>query len=145
MGECKGRLKRLGWDMASLHRRVDNLVEHNEIPWRSKTLTGGPSRTSFLHPLSHHSNKKSSLGGSLLPPGMSETASNVSQTAGRAYVPGASVKVLYEEKIALQPCCLQFSPRSPEYFVVGTYSLEDTTTQSRNGSLLLYRLHGEKL
>jgi hypothetical protein len=82
---------------------------------------------------------------SLLPSGMSEVASNVSQITGRAYVPGASVEVLYENKIDLQPCCLQFSPTSREHLVVGTYNLEDPTTQSRNGSLLLYRLHDDKL
>jgi len=82
---------------------------------------------------------------SLLPPGMSEATSNVTQTTGRAYVSGASVEVLYEERIVLQPCCLQFSPTSPKHLVVGTYNLEDPTTQSRNGSLLLYRLHDEKL
>lgn len=82
---------------------------------------------------------------SLLPSGMSEVASNVSQITGQTYVPGASVDVLYEERIALQPCCLQFSPSSREHLVLGTYNLEDPTTQSRNGSLLLYRLHNEKL
>ncbi len=76
---------------------------------------------------------------------MSEAPSNVNKITGQAYVPGASVKVLCEEKIALQPCCLQFSPLSREHLVVGTYNLEDSTTQSRNGSLLLYRLHDEKL
>ena len=82
---------------------------------------------------------------SVLPPGMSEAVPDDTKITGRAYIPGASVDVLYEEKIALQPCCLQFSPRFREYLVVGTYSLEDPTTQSRNGSLLLYRLHDEKL
>jgi hypothetical protein len=76
---------------------------------------------------------------------MSEVASDVTQITGRACIPGASVEVLYEKKITLQPCCLQFSPRSPEHLVVGTYNLEDPTTQSRNGSLLLYRLRDSKL
>jgi len=76
---------------------------------------------------------------------MSEAASDLTQITGRAYIPGASVDVLYEKKIALQPCCLQFSPTSRDYLVVGTYNLEDPTTQSRNGSLLLYQLNDMKL
>jgi hypothetical protein len=77
---------------------------------------------------------------------MPETTSNVSQITGQAYVPGASVDVLYVKKIEnLQPCCLQFCPKFPKHLVVGTYSLENPTTQSRNGSLLLCSIQDQKL
>jgi hypothetical protein len=59
---------------------------------------------------------------------------------------GGSVEILdVEDLIDLQPCCMQFSPRSPKYLVVGTYKLEDPNTQDRNGTLLLYVLFQDKL
>lgn len=84
---------------------------------------------------------------SLPPSGMTEATSNASsQITGQAYVSGASVDVLYVEKIQnLQPCCLAFFPTFRHHFVVGTYSLEDATTQSRTGSLLLYLIQDDKL
>ena len=69
----------------------------------------------------------------------------------------------------LPPSCVQFCPAHPEYFVIGTYNLQkeegtedhqdasrgDTAvkeegdepkkTQSRNGSLVVYRCHGSTL
>lgn len=60
--------------------------------------------------------------------------------------------------LELPPSCLEFSPRYPDYFVVGTYNLqkeddlddaEDAETevkdepkkaQSRDGSLLLFKI-----
>lgn len=45
----------------------------------------------------------------------------------------------------LPPSCIEFSPKLPNYLVVGTYNLEKeedqpaARTQSRNGSLLLFR------
>lgn len=61
----------------------------------------------------------------------------------------------------LPPSCVQFCPVHPEYFVVGTYSLQkDETTQTdspdqdepearkrqnRNGSLVLFKTDGESL
>lgn len=65
----------------------------------------------------------------------------------------------------LPPSCIQFSPAHPEYFVVGTYNLEknDTTNeetvdeekedetsasktpQSRNGSLIVFKVEGNGL
>jgi hypothetical protein len=81
-----------------------------------------------------------------LPSGMGEGASNVSKITGRAYIPGASVEVLDEKKVEdLQPCCLAFCPFFKHHFVVGTYSLDNPTTQSRNGSLLLYTVQDDKL
>ncbi|RSM12911.1 hypothetical protein CEP52_002247 [Fusarium oligoseptatum] len=62
----------------------------------------------------------------------------------------------------LPPSCIQFCPAHPEFFVVGTYNLQkdDTqeaqeeddesvaaakTPQSRNGSLLVFKLNGSEL
>jgi hypothetical protein len=63
----------------------------------------------------------------------------------------------------LPPSCIQFSPAHPDLFVVGTYNLEReenpgegsdaaseseiniSKPQSRNGSLLLFRLQGDEL
>lgn len=60
----------------------------------------------------------------------------------------------------LPPSCIQFCPAHPELFVVGTYNLEreeatdevavesqaqTSKPQSRNGSLLLFRLEGDDL
>lgn len=64
----------------------------------------------------------------------------------------------------LPPSCIQFCPAHPELFVVGTYNLERDQTagqtdagdgeegddsaktpQSRNGSLLVYRIEGTEL
>ena len=62
----------------------------------------------------------------------------------------------------LPPSCIQFCPAHPEFFVVGTYNLQkgDTqetqgeddesvaaakTPQSRNGSLLVFKLNGTEL
>lgn len=62
-----------------------------------------------------------------------------------------------------QPSCLEFSCHNPEYFVVGTYVLEDHQSlepdgnetleqyeisrpkQNRSGSLMLFRLQGHNL
>ena len=62
-----------------------------------------------------------------------------------------------------QPSCLEFSPHNPEYFVVGTYVLEENkkpefdrsetsgkgetscTKQNRSGSLILFRLQEQNL
>ena len=62
-----------------------------------------------------------------------------------------------------QPSCLEFSRHNPEYFVVGTYVLEENETsepngsetsgqdgisrpkQNRSGSLMLFRLQGQNL
>jgi diphthamide biosynthesis protein 7 len=66
----------------------------------------------------------------------------------------------------LPPSCIQFCPAHPDYFVVGTYHLEqgqrtkedgiskqdedeksgnDRKPQSRNGSLLVFQINGERL
>lgn len=64
----------------------------------------------------------------------------------------------------LPPSAVQFCNKHPEYFVVGTYYLEKTEPaestsnedgeevaepskkpQSRNGSLLVFKVHGDKL
>ena len=62
-----------------------------------------------------------------------------------------------------QPSCLEFSRHNPEYFVVGTYVLEESQRsesdgretsnqneisrpkQNRSGSLILFRLQGNNL
>lgn len=62
-----------------------------------------------------------------------------------------------------QPSCLEFSRHNPEYFVVGTYVLEENkkpesdesetsgqdevsrSKQNRSGSLMLFRLQGHNL
>lgn len=76
---------------------------------------------------------------------MSEAVIQASQTGEEAYNPAAHVEVLSETTLQLQPCCLEFSPNNPELLVIGTYNLEDPTTQSRNGSILLYQLHDQHL
>ena len=56
------------------------------------------------------------------------------------------------------PSCIEFSPLDPNIFVVGTYELDTTTaetdiehesgnaqTQSRSGSLVLFRLQEDRL
>lgn len=68
----------------------------------------------------------------------------------------------------LPPSCIEFSPKNPEYFVVGTYNLEKEGTtetknaeedennedeqaskekksQSRNGGLILFRIQDDEL
>ena len=51
----------------------------------------------------------------------------------------------------LPPSCIDFSPAHPDFFVVGTYYLESesgasqTTSQSRTGSLTLYKLRHKEL
>ena len=66
-------------------------------------------------------------------------------------------------KLESQPSCLEFSCHNPEYFVVGTYVLEEQQSsephgsealeqdevsrprQNRSGSLMLFRLQGHNL
>lgn len=52
------------------------------------------------------------------------------------------------------PSCLEFWPLHPEYFVIGTYLLQSnpaddeqtsSTTQTRSGNLILFRLEGQTL
>jgi diphthamide biosynthesis protein 7 len=66
----------------------------------------------------------------------------------------------------LPPSCIQFCPAHPKYFVVGTYNLEKNVTtgeesvdndegaddtsvsktpQSRNGSLIVFKVEGNDL
>lgn len=65
----------------------------------------------------------------------------------------------------LPPCCVQFCPSHPQYFVIGTYNLEKDenagdqgsetsgdnsvsetrTHQNRNGSLVVYHTDGTVL
>lgn len=57
----------------------------------------------------------------------------------------------------LPPSCIQFCPAHPKYVVIGTYNLqrdedesapketEDKKPQSRNGSLIVFKLNGESL
>lgn len=53
----------------------------------------------------------------------------------------------------LPPSCVQLCPAHPDYFVVGTYSLEQSdtvqgegqTSQSRNGSLVVFKLDGKNM
>lgn len=59
----------------------------------------------------------------------------------------------------LPPSCIQFCPAHSTYFVVGTYNLEkepdqdtqgedlssEKRVQSRNGSLVVFRLDGDNL
>ncbi|KAK5116914.1 hypothetical protein LTR62_006635 [Meristemomyces frigidus] len=53
--------------------------------------------------------------------------------------------------LGLPPSCISFSPKYPEYFVVGTYHLhpqksgEEGAAQQRSGSLLLYKLTGDDM
>ncbi len=58
--------------------------------------------------------------------------------------------------LGLPPSCVEFCPAHPEYFVVGTYNLErdsesDDATQregqpqSRNGSIIVFRLHDDRM
>jgi hypothetical protein len=49
----------------------------------------------------------------------------------------------------LEPCAIEFSPRNPEYFVVGTYHLEVPETgpspRTRRGSLILFHVKDEQV
>lgn len=75
-----------------------------------------------------------------------------------------SITSLVSLTLDLPPSCIQFCPAHPEYFVVGTYNLERNETsdqdsenenepsasstktpQSRNGSLVVFRLDGNEL
>jgi diphthine methyl ester acylhydrolase len=80
---------------------------------------------------------------------------------------GPLQKHVISTTLDLPPSCVEFSPESPEYFVVGTYNLEwdaaadepqhnqDTVesdkskdgakVQERNGSLVLYRFENDQL
>ena len=60
----------------------------------------------------------------------------------------SSAQTLFLDK---PPCCLEFCPKTPDHFIVGTYNLVDDADsaklssgvkdeQQRDGSLLLYRL-----
>jgi hypothetical protein len=80
------------------------------------------------------------------PPGiMSDTVAQDPPSGEQTDGPQPSVALLYETRIPFQPCCLEFSRTNPELLVVGTYSLDDATTQERTGSILLYRLHNGQL
>ena len=83
-------------------------------------------------------------------------------TAPGEDVEGATVSSI-SITLASQPSCLEFSCQDPEYFVVGTYVLEEHESsepdgseiseqdensrpkQNRSGSLMLFRLEGQNL
>jgi len=48
----------------------------------------------------------------------------------------------------LPPSCIEFSIANPEFFVVGTYHLDaqgdDSSQQTRKGSLILFRLRNDE-
>jgi len=70
-----------------------------------------------------------------------------------------NIKRLHSEQTLFldkPPCCLEFCPSNPKYFVVGTYNLNDgeeaaelpddsKREQKRDGSLLLYTLVDGKM
>ncbi|KAH3977492.1 hypothetical protein HBI56_048240 [Parastagonospora nodorum] len=68
-----------------------------------------------------------------------------------------SIKSLTSFKLDLPPSCIEFFPLKPNIAVIGTYNLEKsaedssetkdvgTTTQSRNGSLVLVRVDGDNV
>lgn len=86
-----------------------------------------------------------------------------------------SVQPLYTEILELPPSCLEFSPKHLDYFVIGTYNLvkeeagpsgevpddaleesssadaqkspveETKKSQTRNGSIILYKVTSENL
>lgn len=49
----------------------------------------------------------------------------------------------------LPPSCIEFAPSKLGYFVVGTYNLEKSvdgsSQQGRNGSLILFRMSGDQM
>lgn len=77
------------------------------------------------------------------------------------------IEAIFSTVLDLPPSCVEFSPLSPELFVVGTYNLESEvaaqatdengdreendetphskTVQSRNGSLILFQISDETL
>ena len=77
----------------------------------------------------------------------------MSHTFGKIHQNGEGVRTIHSYRnliLDLPPSCLEFSPLHPEYFVVGTYSLDNTGEnqssgtssegQDRSGSLLLFQL-----
>ncbi|KOS18146.1 Diphthamide biosynthesis protein 7 -like protein [Escovopsis weberi] len=63
------------------------------------------------------------------------------------------VASLHSQVLDLPPSCAQFCPAHPEYLVVGTYELQkddaegssSAKPQSRNGSLVVFRMTGDKV
>jgi diphthamide biosynthesis protein 7 len=94
---------------------------------------------------------------------MPEMIQDPGQDPGEKETPGYITKVC-AAVLELPPSCVGFSPKWPDYFVIGTYNLEkkdgceneggksggqdaegndstqDKKPQSRNGTLILYRL-----
>jgi diphthamide biosynthesis protein 7 len=79
---------------------------------------------------------------------------------------GQSVASVWSSTLELPPSCIEFSPAHPNFFVVGTYNLqkdeestqeqiskrdeedehqESRQPQSRDGSLLVFKLDGNEV
>lgn len=65
---------------------------------------------------------------------------------------GQLVEAMQTLLLDLPPSCIEFCPSYPDYFVVGTYDLQKDSaeashqqSQTRNGSLLVFRLNGDKV
>jgi diphthine methyl ester acylhydrolase len=90
---------------------------------------------------------------------MLEPVQDPGKDPGRKNIPGPITKVC-DQILELPPSCVEFSPKQPDCFVIGTYNLEkdsdnidddksggqdsdapyEKKPQSRNGSLILCRL-----